>query len=52
MNGKIKHHEYFVYKLLDLAKNGNIEEIKRIISLDSSILNQQDENGTTLLIKA
>ncbi|MBE9116828.1 ankyrin repeat domain-containing protein [Lusitaniella coriacea LEGE 07157] len=52
MNGKIKHHEYFVYKLLDLAKNGNIEEIKRIISLDSSILHQQDENGTTILSAA
>ncbi|NET90610.1 MAG: ankyrin repeat domain-containing protein [Kamptonema sp. SIO1D9] len=44
--------EYSLYQILDLVRDGNLKEIQRIVSLDNSIIQQQDENGTTLLMEA
>lgn len=52
MKQKVKQNEYSLYEILDLLGDGNLKEIQRIVSLDSSIIYQQDENGTTLLMAA
>jgi ankyrin repeat protein len=45
-------NEYSLYQILDLVEDGNLLEIQRLVSLDSNLIREYDENGTTLLMAA